>query len=61
VIAALLAIFTHVQVLPSLDRQHDLQPGCVIYAEPNPTTRLSLSIVKGNQGVTAKLGAKWRF
>lgn len=60
-IAALLAIFTHVQVLPSLDRQHDLQPGCVIYAEPSPSTRLSLSIVKGNEGVTAKANVRWWF
>jgi hypothetical protein len=59
--AALLALVTHLQVLPALDRQYDLEPGVVVYAEAPPSTRLSLSVVKGNNGASVKLGAKWRF
>lgn len=59
--ATLLALVTHLQVLPALDKQYDIEPGAVVYAEVPPSTRLSLSVVKGNNGVSVKLGAKWRF
>ncbi|MBN3848601.1 hypothetical protein G3N58_17485 [Paraburkholderia sp. Ac-20342] len=58
---ALLALITHLQVLPALDKQFDVQPGAVVYAEIPPSTRLSLSVVKGNNGVTAKASVRWRF
>lgn len=59
--AALLALMTHLQILPTLDKQYDPEPGAVIYAEIPPTTRLSLSVVKGNNGVTVKASARWTF
>lgn len=59
--STLLTLLMHVQVLIPLDRQYDLEPGVLIYAEPSPTTRLSLSFVKGNEGPQVKFSAKWRF
>jgi len=59
--AALLALVTHLQVLPALDRQFEVQPGVVVYAEAPPSTRLSLSFVKGNSGAQVKVSARWRF
>jgi hypothetical protein len=59
--STLLTLFMHAQVLPAISKQYDLEPGVVVYAEVPPSTRLSLSVVKGNNGVAVKLGAKWRF
>jgi hypothetical protein len=59
--AALLALVTHLQVLPALDKQYDLQQGAIVYAEIPPSARLSFSVVKGHSGVVVKAGAKWRF
>lgn len=59
--ATLLTLATHLQVLPALDKQYDLEPGVVVYAEVPPSTRLSLSVVKGNEGPTVKVSARWRF
>jgi len=59
--AALLVLVTHVQVLPVLDKQFDVQPGAIVYAEIPPSTRLSLSFVKGNNGAVVKASARWRF
>ncbi|GAB7525303.1 hypothetical protein [Paraburkholderia sp. 2C] len=59
--AALLTLVTHLQVLPAIDRQYDIQPGVIVYAEIPPSTRLSLSVVKGNNGVQAKASVRWRF
>jgi hypothetical protein len=59
--STLLTLLMHVQVLPALDRQYDIEPGVVAYAEVPPSTRLSLSVVKGNNGTKVQLGAKWRF
>jgi hypothetical protein len=54
-------LVSHVQVLPALDKQYDIQPGVVVYAEIPPSTRLSLSVVKGNNGAQVKASARWRF
>ena len=34
---------------------------CVAYAEVPPSTQLSATIKKGDDGVKVKLGAKWKF
>jgi hypothetical protein len=59
--ATLIALFSHVQVLPLFTKDEQLEQGAILYAEPNPSTRLSLSVVKGNNGVTAKANVRWRF
>jgi len=59
--ATLFALFSHVQVLPLFTKDEQLEQGAVLYAEIPPSTRLSLSVVKGNQGITAKVSARWRF
>lgn len=59
--AALLTLVTHLQVLPVLDKQFDVQPSVIVYAEIPPSTRLSLSVVKGNNGAVVKASARWRF
>lgn len=59
--ATLLALVTHLQVLPALDRQYDLEPGAVIYTELPPSTVLNLSVTKTNTGAAVKLGARWKF
>ncbi|APR37882.1 hypothetical protein [Paraburkholderia sp. SOS3] len=59
--AALLALVTHVQVLPVLDKQFDVQPGAIVYAEIPPSTRLSLSVVKGAEAPTVKASIRWKF
>jgi hypothetical protein len=59
--AALLTLVTHLQVLPALDRQFEVQPGAVVYAEIPPSTRMSLSVVKGNNGAVVKASARWHF
>jgi hypothetical protein len=58
--ATLLAILSHVQVVPSLSPDYDVT-GAILYAEPNPSTRLSLSVVKGNEGPTIKASVRWKF
>jgi hypothetical protein len=59
--AALLAIATHIQVLPALDRDYDVT-GAILYAEPNPTTRYTVSITHSDvKGYAVKIGAKFRF
>jgi hypothetical protein len=58
--AALVALVSHLQVLPALDRQYDVN-GAILYAELPPSTRLSLSVVKGNKGVVAKASVRWSF
>lgn len=63
-LAALLASCTvveHVQVLPIVNpNTHDISC-CVAYAEVPPSTRLSVTVKKGDDGATVKLGARWRF
>jgi len=59
--ATLFALFSHVQVFPLFTKDEQLEQGAVLYAEIPPSTRLSLSVVKGNQGITAKVSARWRF
>jgi hypothetical protein len=59
--AALLTLVTHLQVLPVLDKQYDIQPGVIVKVEIPPSTRLSLSFVKGNNGAVVKASARWRF
>ena len=55
-------IVEHVQVLPTVAAGNDIQLGCcVVYAELPPSTQLSVSVKKGNAGVSVKAGARWRF
>lgn len=54
-------VVEHVQVFAPLSKDYQPEPGVVVYAEVPPTTRLNLSVVKGNQGVSVKGGIKWRF
>ncbi len=62
--SALLAgcsIVEHVQVMPIVSPDLADISCCVAYAEIPPSTRLSLSVSKGNAGVKVKAGAKWKF
>jgi hypothetical protein len=59
--ATLWALVSHIQVVPAISKQYDIEPGVVIFAELPPSTRLSLSIVKGSEAPTVKFSAKWRF
>jgi hypothetical protein len=59
--ATLWLLVSHVQVLPAIDKQYDIQPGLIVYAEIPPSTRLSLSVVKGNNGAQVKASARWKF
>jgi hypothetical protein len=59
--ATLWLLVSHVQVLPPISRDYDIQPGVVIYAEIPPSTRLSLSVVKGNNGAQVKASTRWKF
>jgi hypothetical protein len=59
--ATLWALISHVQVIPAIVKQFDIEPGVVIYAEAPPSTRLSLSVVKGNNGAQVKASARWKF
>jgi hypothetical protein len=61
VIATLVVLVSHLQILPAISKQYDIEPGVVIYAESPPSTRLSLSVVKGNEGPTIKTSVRWKF
>jgi hypothetical protein len=62
VIASTLWILvTHLQVLPPISKQYDIEPGVMIFAELPPSTCLSLSVVKGNEGPTVKASVRWKF
>jgi hypothetical protein len=54
-------VVEHVQVMPTFDKQQEIGC-CVIYAEPNPQTTLSVTVQKAaDESLKVKLGAKWRF
>lgn len=55
------SIAEHVQVLPLINPDLADVSCCVVYAEIPPSTRLSLSVSKGNAGVKVKAAAKWKF
>lgn len=60
--AALIALVTHVQVLPLVSaKTEEFQPGAVLYTEPTPDTRFSLSVTHTNTSTGVKLGARWKF
>jgi hypothetical protein len=60
--AALIALVTHVQVLPLLStRTEELQSGAVLYAEPTPDTRFSLSVTHTSTSTGVKVGARFKF
>lgn len=59
--ATLFALLTHVQIFPVFGKDEQLEQGAVLYAEVPPSTRLSLSVVKGNEGPTIKFSARWKF
>jgi len=59
--ATLLALVTHLQVLPELNRQYAVEPGVLIYAEVPPSTRLNLSFTEINARAAVKLGVRWQF
>lgn len=63
-LTALLAgctVVEHVQVLPIVNPTTYDVSCCVAYAEIPPSTHLSLTVKKGNEGTTVKLGSSWRF
>jgi hypothetical protein len=53
-------VVEHVQVLPTLSATEGIDC-CVILAEPNPSTNLSLTITKPAQSLELKAGARWKF
>lgn len=60
--AALIALVTHIQVLPLIDvKTLELQPGAVIYAEPSPDTRLTLSFTHTSTSTGVKFGTRFQF
>lgn len=60
--AYLIALVTHVQVLPLFDtKTYEFQPGAVIYTEPTPDSHFSLSVTHTSTATGLKLGAKWKF
>lgn len=53
---------TSVQILPSLNSQTYDFDGALIYVEPDPMSRYSVSVTHSDQaGYKLKLGAKWKF
>jgi hypothetical protein len=51
----------HVQVFPLFDRNQQIEPGAVMYVEPNSNTRYSLSVTHTDTATGIKLGARWKF
>ena len=63
-LAALLAsctVIEHVQVLPIVNPSTYDVSCCIAYAEIPPSTHFSVTVKKGNDGTTVKLGSSWRF
>lgn len=50
-----------VEVLPTFDVKTYTVGCCVVMAQIKPSTDLSLTVNKANEGVNVKLGASWRF
>lgn len=60
-IATLLALVTHLQVLPSLSQTYDLN-GALLYIEPDSSTRYSLKVTYSDiKGPKVEIGARWKF
>jgi len=55
------SLATHVQVLPLFGKGEQIEPGAVMYVEPNAETRLSLSVTHTNTSTGVKAGARWKF
>lgn len=57
----LLALITHVQLLPALTQNYDVD-GAVLYTEIPPSTRLSLKVTHSDlKGNAVTVRATWRF
>lgn len=59
--ATLIALVTHLQVLPALSQSYDVNGG-LLYVEPDPNTRYSVKVTYSDiKGVKVQLGARWKF
>lgn len=60
--ATLIALVTHMQILPIVNPNTYDVSCCVAYAEVPPSTRLSVQATHSDlKGWAVKLGARWKF
>jgi len=55
------SLVAHVQVFPLFGKDEQIEPGAVMYIEPSPDTRLSLSVTHTDTSTGIKLGARTKF
>jgi hypothetical protein len=59
--AALVALVTHIQVVPALSPDYDVT-GAILYAEPTPDSRYTLSVTHSDiKGFKVQVGARFKF